>query len=133
MLYRESFEVSLKKGIDFINITEKIEEIVEKSEVRDGLCHIFLPSTTAGLIINENDPLLIEDIKRFFRELVEEKRLYHHPSNAHSHLRALLTRKEKVIPIKDGKLVLGTWQSILLFNFDVRARKREVIVTVIGE
>lgn len=133
MIYRESFEVSLKKGIDFVDITEKVQKIVEKAEIFDGLCNVFVPGTTAGIIINENDLMLIQDIKRFFKEMVDENRLYHHPSNAHSHLRAMFTNKEKTIPVKDRKLILGTWQSIILFNFDVRARKREVIVTVIGE
>lgn len=133
MILTKSFTVSMKKGIDYIDITELVSKIVEDSGISRGICHIFLPSTTAGLVINEHDLLLIEDIKKFFKEMVEENRLYSHPSNAHSHLRAIFTSKSEAIPIRNGQLVLGTWQSILLFNFDIRARKREVIVTIIGE
>ncbi len=133
MLYQESFEVSMKKGIDWKDITSQVEEIVRKTGVQVGVCNVFLMATTAGLVVNENDLLLIHDIKKMFQELVDEKKLYNHPSNAHSHLRSMLTRKEVTVPIKNGNLVLGTWQSILLFNFDIRPRKRKVVVTILGD
>ncbi|MCD6381979.1 MAG: YjbQ family protein [Candidatus Aenigmarchaeota archaeon] len=133
MFYRESFEVKLKKDFDFKDITDMVREIVKKSKIIEGLCNIFITGTTAGIIVNENDLMLVQDIKRFFKESIDETRLYHHPSNAHSHLRAMLTDKEVTIPVSDGDLVLGTWQSIMILNFDIRERKRKIIVTVIGD
>lgn len=132
MLFRKNLEIETKRD-GFIDITNEIEKMVEESNVKEGLCNIFLPATTAGLVMNENERMLIEDFKRFFDKSVPDDKLYNHPSNAFSHLRANLAATEKTIPVSHGKLVLGTWQSILLWEFDINKRKREVVVTVMGD
>ena len=133
MLYREIIEIETKQGVSFVDITERVAKAVMNSGIREGLCNVFVTATTAGITINESERLLLEDFKRLFKTLVDEKKLYSHPENAFSHLRASLLSAEKTIPVANSKLILGKWQSILLWEFDVEERKRQVVVTVTGE
>jgi secondary thiamine-phosphate synthase enzyme len=130
--FRKTLELETRRN-GFIDITNDIEKAVEESKITEGLCNVFLPATTAGLVMNENERMLIEDFRRFFADSFPDNKLYNHPSNAFSHLRATLVSTEKTIPVFQGKLVLGTWQSILLWEFDIDKRKREVVVTIIGD
>lgn len=130
-MHRHILEFSTKEG-GFVDITEDVRKIVGNSRVREGLCSVFIPATTAGLLLNEKDRMLLEDFRKFF-QTVDDKKLYHHPSNAFSHLRASMLRSDITMPVSDGKLVLGTWQSIILWEFDIEPRKRAVIVTVMGD
>jgi len=132
MIFRDSFEIKIET-LNYVDITKKIETVVQKSKIKEGLCHVFLPGTTAGIMSNEMDQFLMEDFKRLFRELVDEKRMYAHPDNGYSHIRASMLSTEKSFPVSEGKLMLGTWQSILLWEFDVTSRTRKIIVTLIGE
>jgi secondary thiamine-phosphate synthase enzyme len=93
---------------------------------------VFVKGTTAGLLINENNRMLVEDFHRLLTELAPEDRMYQHPENAHSHLRASLLNNNLTIPIANNELFFGTWQSILMFEFDVAPREREIIVTIQG-
>ena len=131
MIFRESFETKTET-LNYVDITKEIQQIAKKSKVKDGICHIFLPGTTAGLMINEMDQLLMEDFKLLFRELISEKRMYAHPENAQSHLRAAMLSQSISLPVSKSKIELGTWQSILLWEFDVKSRTRKIIVTVFG-
>ena len=130
MLYREIIEIETEKDKSY-DITKKVAEIVKNSDLHEGLCNIFLKGTTAGLIINENEQMLNADFLRMFRE-IDEKRLCNHPSNGFSHLRAGMLDTEKTMPVANGKLILGTWQNILLWEFDAEGRKREIIVSISG-
>jgi len=130
MLYRDFFEIKTETG-NFYDITKQISDMVKKSKAEDGLCNIFVPATTAGLMINENDRMLLEDFRRLFKSLAPDNKLYQHPENAQSHLRASMLSQNLSIPIANGKLLLGVWQSIILWEFDVRARERKIIMTVI--
>jgi secondary thiamine-phosphate synthase enzyme len=130
VLYREEMEIETREGISITDITKNVEDILRKSGIKDGICNIFIPATTAGLITNEFDFMLFEDIKRFLSNLVGEKKIYSHTENAFSHLRTLFTKSDLSIPIKDGKLVLGTWQRILLMEFDIVPRKRRLIISI---
>lgn len=131
MMFRDMFEINTKIN-DPVDITDKIQEILKKCQVKEGLCTIFIPGTTAGLVINENDPLLMSDFRIFF-EIASSKKAYAHPDNAHSHIRTLLAPCEKTIPVANGELVLGTCQSVLVWDFDTKPRKRKIIVTIMGE
>ena len=132
MIIRESFEMKTET-LNYVDITKSIEKLVEKSKVKEGLCHIFLPGTTTGMMLNEMDRFLMEDFKRLFRQLIDDKKMYSHPDNAHSHLRAALLQQSISLPVSKGKLMRGTWQSILLWEFDVKSRTRQIVVTVTGE
>ena len=132
MFFRNIIEVNTKKGVSFVDITDKIESVVKSCQIQEGLCNIFITATTAGLMINENERMLFEDFIRLFEKLTPEEKLYSHPSNAFSHIRANLLKTDYTIPISRSKLVLGTWQRIILWEFDVEPRKREIIVTLNG-
>lgn len=132
-IYKEKIEIATREGIDVLDITKDIEMVIRNSKIRNGICHIFLQATTAGLIINEYDLLLIQDMKNLLKSLVKEEKVYAHPQNAFSHLRAMLIKCDLSIPISENKLDLGTWQRIWLVEFDTHPRKRKVIVTVFGD
>ena len=131
MTYRDVIKVATKQD-GFDDLTKQLTDIVGKSKIRDGLCNAFLKGTTAALLINENDRMLIEDIKKTAKQLIPDEHIYQHPDNAPSHLRAALLGQQLTIPVADAQLTLGTWQSVLLFELDNRDREREIIVTVNG-
>jgi len=132
MQFRDIFEVKTNRGISFIDITDKVNSVIEASKLQEGICNIFITATTAGFMLNENERMLFEDFIRLFEKLASEEKLYSHPSNAFSHIRANMLKQELTIPISRGKLILGTWQSIILWEFDIEPRRREIIVTVDG-
>jgi len=100
----------------------------------EGVCHVFAPHTTAGIIVNENaDPDVCRDFIARFEELVPSKGSYHHAEgNAHAHIKATLVGQSAAIPIDNGRLALGRWQGIFLAEFD-GPRERTVVVTVVRE
>ncbi len=133
MMWNGKIVIKTKSGIDIVNFTNELRKIVAELEVKNGLMNVFVMGTTAAIIINEDEIHLKEDFKKLFEDLIPKDRLYFHPENAYSHLRSLILSPEKTIPIKDGKLSLGKWQSVMLIEFGKRKREREVIVTVLGE
>jgi secondary thiamine-phosphate synthase enzyme len=124
---------STKGEIDFIDLSDKIQQVVSNSAIQNGLVHVFAPHATGILIITENDPALLEDIKALLEELAPKNRDYNHPSNAHAHLRSMLLPPDKTMPVVDGRVEFGTWQSLLFVETDVYPRKRTVIIQVLGE
>ncbi len=128
----EKMIVKTKPGIDIVNITDELRKIVAKYDIKNGMMNVFVMGTTAAIIINEDEIHLKEDFKKLFEDFIPKDRLYFHPENAYSHLRSLLLSPEKTIPIREGKLSLGQWQSVMLIEFGKRKREREVIVTVLG-
>lgn len=132
-VYNESLMFSTRGEIEFIDLSEKVQEAVEKSGIKDGLAHVFAPHATGVLVLTEYEPNLEEDIRGMLEKLVPKRASYQHPSNAHSHLRSLLLSPDKTLPVIDGRVVLGTWQSLLFIETDVHPRQRTVIIQVIGE
>ena len=132
-VHNESVRFSTRGEIDFIDLTDKVQEAVEKAGVKNGLAHVFAPHATGILILTEYEPSLLDDIKAMLAELVPKRTGYQHPSNAHAHLRSLLLSPDKTLPVIDGRVTLGTWQSILFVETDVSPRQRTVIIQVIGE
>jgi len=126
-------EFSTKGEIDFIDLTEEVQETVSKSHMKNGIVHIFAPHATGVIVLTENDWNLLKDIKIMLEKLIPKQTSYSHPSNAHSHLRSMFLPPDKTLPVIDGKLVLGTWQSILFVETDVYPRRRTVIIQVLGE
>jgi secondary thiamine-phosphate synthase enzyme len=124
----------LTKGeIDFIDLSEKVHEEVSASGIRNGIVHVFAPHATGVLILTENDDDLIEDIKTLLEGIAPKHADYRHPSNAHSHLRSMLLPPDKTLPIIDGQVTFGTWQSLFFVETDVYPRKRTIIIQVMGE
>jgi secondary thiamine-phosphate synthase enzyme len=128
-----SFTFSTRGEIDFLDLTERIQQEVSKSNVQNGFVHVFAPHATGILLLTENDPALLEDIKTFLNELAPKNKSYNHPSNAHAHLRSVIFPPDKTLPIISGAVELGTWQSLLFVETDVYPRKRTVIIQVMGE
>ncbi len=132
-IFNQGIDFSTKGEIDFIDLTENVQKIVSKSQVKNGIVHIFAPHATGVIILTEYDWNLLEDIRKTLEELTPKQKQYQHPSNAHSHLRSVFLAPDKTLPIIDGKLVLGIWQSVLFVEVDVHPRQRKVIIQVLGE
>ena len=128
-----SLNFTTKWELEFVDLTEEIIDFVSKSGVRNGLVHVFAPHATGILILTEDDPALLEDIKKFLSQLIPKGGDYSHPSNAHAHLRSMLLVPDKTLPIIDGEVALGTWQSLLFVETDIYSRKRTIILQAIGE
>jgi secondary thiamine-phosphate synthase enzyme len=123
---------------DIIDITAKVREHLEKESIQNGLATLFVSGSTAALTTIEHEPGLIQDLKEFVEKIVPSDRRYHHDDrwgddNGFSHLRASLFGPSLAIPIEHGQLRLGTWQQIVLLDFDNRARTREITVQFMGE
>lgn len=128
------FTVNTKKHNELIDINKKVEDIVAKSKVREGLCTVYTPHATCAIIINENyDPNVCIDIINALNENIPEGKWLHDriDNNAAAHIKAGIIGPSESIPIKNGKLTLGTWQSLMLCDFD-GPRERKVIVSVIS-
>lgn len=132
-IFSESFSFSTRGEIDFVDLTSKVEKVVKESGIKNGLVHVFAPHATGILILTEYEPSLENDIRSFLEKLVPKRGSYQHPSNAHSHLRSMLLSPDKTLPIVNGHVALGTWQSLVFVETDVYSRQRTVIVQVIGE
>jgi len=127
----ESFTLSTKGEIDFVDLTDKVQEVVDRAGIKNGLVHAFAPHATGILILTEHEPSLLNDIRNILEKLIPRRVPYQHPSNAHSHLRSMLP--DKTLPVIDGRVAVGTWQSLVFVETDVYPRQRTVIVQVIGE
>lgn len=132
-VFNQSLEFSTKGEIEFIDLTNEVHKMVTKSQVKNGMVHVFAPHATGVIVLTEHDWNLLEDIKRILEKLIPKNMPYRHPSNAHSHLRSMFLSPDKTLPVIDGKLVLGTWQSLLYIETDVHPRRRTVIIQVFGD
>jgi secondary thiamine-phosphate synthase enzyme len=128
-----SFTFSTKGETEFVDLSERVQQAVSKSGVQNGIVHVFAPHATGVLILTENDPALLGDIERFLQKIAPTGASYSHPSNAHSHLRSVILPPDKTLPILNGQVEFGTWQSLMFVETDVYPRNRTVIVQVIGE
>jgi secondary thiamine-phosphate synthase enzyme len=119
--------------IEFLDLSLDVQDEVDNSKIRNGIVHVFAPHATGILILAENDEALLNDIRRFFEEITPKHDNYQHPSNAYSHLRSMLFPPDKTLPIINGKVVFGKWQSLLFVETDVYSRERTLIIQIVGE
>jgi len=131
-VFNTSFSFSTKGEIEFVDLTDEVLKAVNKSGIRNGLVHVFAPHATGVVILTENEHDLLVDIKDWLQEIIPANKAYKHPSNAHSHLRSLLLPPDRTLPLVDGRVELGTWQSILFVETDVHPRRRTAIIQVLG-
>jgi secondary thiamine-phosphate synthase enzyme len=126
-----TLSVRTNTRVEFLDLTHQIQEVVQKSGVSEGLCHIFVPHTTAGVTINENaDPNVKADILMVLNKLVSEQEPYRHlEGNAPAHVKASLIGPQLTVLVSGGRLLLGTWQGIFFCEFD-GPRSRRVHVKV---
>lgn len=135
ILFNEIY-VKSRERIELIDITNEIEKIVNESGVKNGFCVIFVPHATAALIVNEHESGLLIDIVNKIKELFPLNGRYQHnmiDDNAHAHIASSIIGSEKIFPIKDGRIIRGTWQNIFLVELDGPRSQRKIIVEIIGD
>lgn len=133
-----SFKVNTGGNSDLVDITEKVAGEVYNSSITEGSALVFVGGSTAGITTIEFEPGLKKDYPEFFEKLIpSDKRYYHddtwHDGNGHSHIRASIQGASFTVPFVNKKLLLGTWQQIILIDFDNRARTRQIIVQLNGK
>jgi secondary thiamine-phosphate synthase enzyme len=137
-VYSERFSVSTR-GKGTYEITEKVEAAVRASGVIAGTATVFVKHTSCSLIIMENaDPTARRDLERFFERLVPEGSPYFEHTaegadDSTSHIRSVLTRSSEVIPVAEGRMQLGTWQGIFLFEHRRAPHRRDIALSILGE
>jgi len=127
------YKFTTRGEIDFVDLSDEVQKEIADSEIRNGIVHVFSPHATGILVLTENDDALLEDIKVFLEELAPKHKQYQHPSNAHSHLRSMVLPPDKTLPIVNGGIEFGTWQSLLFVETDVYPRERTLIIQIMGE
>ncbi|MBP1746980.1 MAG: putative secondary thiamine-phosphate synthase enzyme [Deltaproteobacteria bacterium] len=130
--------INTKGNGDFINISSHLLNMLNDSDLQNGIMTVFVSGSTAGITTFEYEPGLIRDLKEFYDKVAPSNVRYHHDetwgdANGFSHVRATLTGPSLTIPLEKGKLLLGTWQQVVLVEFDTRPRKRDVVVQIMGE
>jgi len=143
-IYNKKIEIESRGQIEFIDITEKVEEVIAGSGVREGQVLVYSPHTTASIVVNHNESMLVQDFMRVLYKLVPNSERYSHDlfelkreknsdgrSNGHSHCKGMLLGVSQTIPIEKGEMILTERQSIFFAEMD-GGRKRDVIVQVIG-
>ncbi len=127
-------DVTTQKRTHFEEITDEVQEVIDELNVKDGMCYLYVPHTTAGIFINENaDPDVKWDVEQILDKLVPWEGDYKHiEGNTAAHMKSILVGTNTFVPIKNGKLMLGTWQGIFLAEFD-GPRTRKVVVKVIPD
>jgi secondary thiamine-phosphate synthase enzyme len=115
------------------DVTAQVNDAVRRSAVEEGVCHLFVPHTTAGMVINENaDPDVGRDLLEKLEALVPSDASYHHvEGNAHAHIKSSLVGQSAVAPVAEGRLALGRWQAVFFAEFD-GPREREILVTLVA-
>lgn len=143
-IHKEKIDIESKAQIEFIDITDRVQEIVNRSGVREGQVLVYIPHTTMGVAINHNEPMLLRDFMRILYKIVPVDDQYSHDlfelrrdsssdgrSNGHSHCKAILLGNSEIVPVEKGKLFLTNRQNIFAVEFD-GSRKRDILVQVIG-
>ena len=138
MVTTDTISFSTRGHCDIVDITPQVEQQIAKVKVDNGTVTVFVTGSTAGITTIEFEPGLLADLKEMWQRLVPENIPYAHDrawgdGNGYSHIRASLLGASLVIPFSHKRLALGTWQQIVLVDFDNRPRSRQVVVQVMGE
>ncbi len=138
MVGTKTIRLQTQGNNDILDITDFVVAEVVATGVKEGIATVFVVGSTAGITTVEFEPGLVADLKEAFERLVPRQMPYRHNStwnedNGHSHVRASLLGPSLALPVIRGRLPLGTWQQIVLIDFDIRPRSREIIVQVVGE
>jgi secondary thiamine-phosphate synthase enzyme len=138
MIHSYTNQIESRGGGDVLDLTADLIDCVERSGISEGTASLFVPGSTAGLTTIEYEPGVVRDLQDCFERLAPRDidyahELAWHDGNGHSHVRAALLGPSLVLPIKGGRPLLGTWQQVVLVDFDNRPRKRRWSVTLIGE
>jgi len=133
-----SISLSTKGNCDIVDITEKVKNLITQNNFGEGNVLVFAGGSTAGVTTIEYEPGLLKDYPKFFERIAPANINYEHDNtwhdgNGHSHIRAAMQGASLTIPFIKGRLLLGTWQQIILVDFDNRSRKREIVIQITGK
>lgn len=133
-------EITLKtKGVDdIIDITQKIDDNLKTSGLKDGIVTVFVPGSTAAVTTIEYEPGLLEDLPLFYEKIASKRGVYEHnrtwgDGNGYAHIRAALQGASLTVPFSNTKLLLGTWQQVVFLEFDNRPRQRNLVLQFMGK
>lgn len=135
MLFRKELTFSTDRREDLIDITTEINAVISDSGMASGMCNIYVPHATSGVVVNENDdPNIIDDVLGVLRKLAPRGTFLHDriDGNGDAHVKSAIVGPSESIPYENGRLLLGTWQSVMLCEFDGPKHRRKVIVTLIS-
>jgi secondary thiamine-phosphate synthase enzyme len=137
-IINEKIKLQTKGSPDLLNITPQLYGLLDAAKLKKGNLVVFVVGSTAAIVTFEYEPGLIQDIQDLYEKLIPRKTHYNHDetwgdANGFSHLRAAIQGPSLTIPFEGGKLMLGTWQQVVLAEFDNRPREREIIVQITGE
>ncbi|MEI7483791.1 MAG: secondary thiamine-phosphate synthase enzyme YjbQ [Ignavibacteriota bacterium] len=136
--YFEEIIKSSEANCQIFDITEDIEEIIEKSKIKNGIVTAFAIGSTAGITTLEYEPGLIKDLPILLEKIIPTYQNYNHnktwgDGNGHSHLRSALIKTSLTIPLVNSEMTLGTWQQIIFIDFDNKHRTRRIAIQIMGE
>ncbi|HDD66132.1 MAG TPA: YjbQ family protein [Nitrososphaeria archaeon] len=137
-VYQEEIGIKTAGEGDIVDITGLVEAVVRRSGISDGVAHVFAIGSTAAISTMEYEPGLKRDLPEILERIAPKDLEYRHhlrwgDYNGHSHVRATILGPSLSVPVRGGRLVLGTWQQIIFIELDVRPRSRRIMVTVMGE
>ncbi|NLG17793.1 MAG: YjbQ family protein [Fibrobacter sp.] len=138
MVYGKSLSVQTKGFSDICDITDIVSSVISESKIKEGAAVVFVTGSTASISTIEYEPALVEDVREKLEQIVSQKMHSRHSQtwgddNGFSHIRATLMGPGITVPITGGRLVLGTWQQIVLIDHDNRPRNRDIFVQIMGE
>ena len=131
-------ELATHGNAETVNITPRLFEALEDTELKNGVLTVFVPGATGALTTVEFEPGLIQDLKELWEQIIPSSKTYNHnrawgDGNGHSHIRASLLGPSLSIPFSTGEFTLGTWQQVVFIDFDNRSRSRKLVLQFIGE
>lgn len=137
-IINEIIRLNTQGSGDLLNITQELSRCLESSKLKEGNLTVFVIGSTAAITTFEYEPGLIEDVRELYEKLIPGNKHYHHDdtwgdANGFSHLRASIQGPSLTIPFEDGRFFLGSWQQVVLAEFDNRPRERKVVVQIIGQ
>lgn len=134
----DSFQLSTKGFTDIIDVTDQVADAIHRAKVSSGTATVFISGSTAGVTTIEYEPGLLQDLPEAFEKIAPMDARYHHDATWHdgngfAHVRAAVLGCSLTVPFNDGRMLLGTWQQIVVIDFDNRPRHRQIIVQIMGE
>lgn len=134
----QSIDISTRGHTDIIDITQEVQRLLTQSELREGSVTVFISGSTAAVTSIEYEPGLLKDLPEAFEKFAPTGVRYHHDAtwgdgNGYAHVRAALVGASFTVPFQNGRLLLGTWQQIVVVDFDNRPRRRCVVVQIMGQ
>ena len=136
-MYSEELQLQTKGFTDIINITNDVHHFISKNDCKEGQLLIFIDGSTAAISTIEYEPGLLQDLPELLESIIPMEKRYHHDDtwhdgNGYAHLRSTLIGTSMTVPVISGRVVLGTWQQIILIDFDNGPRNRSVILQFVG-